>query len=419
MTVSAKHAERVWKNPNYLRFWSGVTISGIGSQITMVALPLTALVTLKADAGDLGLLTAVQYLPTLLITPVAGILADRFPRRQLNIWCDLARGLLLLVIPLTAAVHVLSFPVLLASGFVLGCLKSIGDIAHHAMLPQLVTDKQLTAGNAGISASYSVTDVTGPAIGGVLVQAVGAPFAILADSVSFLASGTLLALSRPRPDAVAPAARGRWLSLVKAGFSYLLADRRLLILAICSGVANIAIQAYMTAYVIFAVHDVGLSPGALGLVYGAGALGGLAGASLATPISRRTSPGAAMLIGMGAAAAGILTVALSVTPSGQAARITVVIIGMMAFDCGLGVYNVHAITARQTLARPELLGRVTASYRLISHGAVPLGALLGGFFAGSYGATTAIVVAGTFYLLWTLALPFTPFRSLLKPLADS
>ncbi|MFS0696654.1 MFS transporter [Streptomyces nitrosporeus] len=405
----------VFRDGAFLRFWTAVTVSGAGSHVTLLALPLTAVLALQADALELGLLTAVQMLPVLFVTPFAGVMADRFPVRLLNSACDVLQGLLLLLIPLMAWLDALSLPLLYTVGLFLGCLKCLADVAHHSMLPHIVDDERLVPGNAAINGSYSVTAVAGPGMGGAVIQVLTAPYALLVDAVSFLLSGALIASLRTRPAPPrATAALGWWRSVTE-GFGYLVRERQLLVLGLCSGVANLFIQAYSTVMVIFVVQSLSLPPTALGAVYACGALGGVGGAMGARRTGDRLSPGTAIVLGLVCAGLGIAGVGLAGLADGTPARIAVLVAGTFVYSAGAALYNVHAMSTRQRLARRDMLGRVTASYRLLSHGALPLGAFAGGLCAQHFGTGTTIACAGAGVIAWVGVLMLTPFRQLQRP----
>ncbi|MFG2428707.1 MFS transporter [Streptomyces sp. NPDC048590] len=424
MTASAPPAETsgaprrtgIFRDMNFVRFWGAVTVSGIGSQVTLLALPLTAVLTLRADAFQVGLLTTLQMLPVLFVTPFAGVMADRFPVRLLNSLCDLLRGFVLLSVPVMAWLDSLTVERLYVVALVLGCLKCLADVAHHSMLPHLVDDDRLVAGNAAVNASYSVTNVAGPGLGGALIQLLTAPFALLVDVVSFLLSGALIASLRTRPadpdqEAAGKPSEGWWRSVAE-GFRYLVADHRLLFLGLCSGAANLFIQAYATVLVIFVVQSLGLSATVLGIVYGCGALGGVAGAMVAKRVGERFAAGTAIVAGLVCTGVGIIGLTAAALVDGVLPRSAVLVLGTLVYSAGVALYNVHAMSTRQRLARRDMLGRVTASYRLLSHGALPLGSFLGGLGADRLGAGPTIALAGVGVIVWVGILMLTPFRRL-------
>ncbi|MFE5796704.1 MFS transporter [Streptomyces sp. NPDC056503] len=406
LTTSTKS---IYRHSGFLRFWSAVTISGIGGQVTLIALPLTAVLTLHASPVQLGLLAAAQTAPVIIVTPLAGVVADRFPVRLVNSLCDVARGLVLLIIPLLTVAHLISLSALYFLAVILGSLKALADVAHHSMLPHIVSKEEIVPGNAAVNTAYSVTGVAGPGLGGLLVGLFTAPYALIVDSVSFLISGGLISSLRTRPTDSKPA-RQSWWKMASEGFKYLIRERGLLALALCSGTTNLFIQAYSTVLVIYVVQSLGLLPVMLGTVYACGAVGGMVGAALARRLAQRVDPPTLMLCSLAVTGTAFTALSTAALFSSDAARIAVLIGGSFISTCSTTIYNVHAVSSRQQLARRDMLGRVTASYRLLSHGTMPLGALLGGLCASALGPGPAIALSGTAIVVWIGTLFLTPFR---------
>jgi Na+/melibiose symporter-like transporter len=403
----------VYRDGNFRRFWIAVTVSGMGSHITLLAMPLAAVLTLHASATQLGLLAAFQYVPVLFVTPFAGVMADVFPVKLTNALADLLRGVVLLAVPVLAWLDQLTIVWLYLLALLLGCLKSVADVAHHSMLPHIVADDELVAGNSAVNTSYSVTNVAGPGLGGLLIQAINATTAILLDAISFFVSAGLIGSLRMRAaDHDEAPQRPRWLVMVREGFTYLFRDRRLLSLGLLSGMTNLFLTAFTTILVFYAVTTLSLSTTVLGIVFATGAVGGVLGSNAAKRVGDRLTPPTAMLAALVVVGTGVAALALAALVTGGPARAAILIAGTLVLSAGEGVYNVHAMSTRQSLAKREMLGRVTASYRLMSHGAMPLGALLGGVFGEKIGAGPTIGVAGLVIAVGAAVLFLTPFRRL-------
>ena len=211
LTAETPGPAGLWRHPDFLRLWSGQTISQFGSQVTQLALPLTAAITLQVSALEMGVLGAVEFAPFLLFGLVAGVWVDRQPRRRTLIAADLGRALLLGLIPLAALFGVLRIELLYAVGFLTGVLTVFFDVAYQSYLPILVERSQLVEGNARLEVSRSVAQVVGPGLGGTLVQLVSAPVAIAVDALSFLASaGFLAGIGRAEPPPRRGAGPGVW-----------------------------------------------------------------------------------------------------------------------------------------------------------------------------------------------------------------
>jgi hypothetical protein len=412
--------EPVWtlvRDSRFTRFLAAITLGGLGEQISLLALPLVAILVLQASPFELGLIGALQFLPVIVVTPVAGVMVDKFAPRLMNGLADVARGFVALSVPFMWWTGVLTLSSIYVVAVLGGCLRALSDVSHHSMLPSLVERRQLVRGNTAVNTSYSVTEVGGPGLGGVLVQGLGAPLALFGDGLGFIASGTLILSIRSFGKHQDRTGSSNWLSLIVGGFKYLLGERRLLWLGICGGVSNIFMFAFTTVLALFVVTDLGLEPFVLGLVLSVGAIGGIAGAFIASGVRRSLSLASTLLTSELVAGVGITLIATARLLADDAAHIAIVSMGMIIYSAAMAVYNVHSMSTRQALAPPNQLGRVTAGYRLISHGAIPLGALLGGTAAQLWGTPTLIGAAGLAVIIWALVLRRTPFMLLNRPIS--
>ena len=378
----------LWRNRPFAAFWVAQVLSNAGTQVSELALPLTAVLLLDAGPAQMGALTALEAAPSLVLGLFLGVLVDRVRRARLMVWCNLGQGLLIGTIPLAAAFGVLTLPQMYVVTFVVGGMALAYGIAHTAYIPVLVTDRrQLTAANSSVALSDSVTAVAGPGLGGVLVQVLTAPYAVLVDAVSFLAAAVLQIAGR-RDDPVPPRGSGFRLSLGE-GWSAFVGQRGVFALTVGKGSFDFFQWAVLALYILYAVDVLGLSPAQIGLVAVLSSLGPLLAGLLATPVSRRfgttwTSVLAAVLLG------GNILIPLATGPD-------LVVIGMLSFGqflIGLGV--VYLIIVRATLLQqsvaPELLGRVGGVARLIEWGPGPFGGLFGGLLGELIGLRPALMV---------------------------
>ncbi len=194
------HLTGLWHHADFTKLWTGQTISLVGSQITFLALPLTAVLVLHATAPEMGLLTAAGALPSLFFGLLAGVWVDRRPRRPILIAADLGRGLLLGLIPLAALAGLLRIEQLYLIAFVMGTLSLFFDVAHRSFLPTLVGREQLVEGNSKLELSRSCAEIVGPGLAGGLIQLVTAPLAIALDAFSFLIFTPVPFLNEPMPS---------------------------------------------------------------------------------------------------------------------------------------------------------------------------------------------------------------------------
>lgn len=384
--------ENLWRNGDFLKLWTGETVSQIGSQITVLALPLTAIITLGATPLQLGLLTAAQFAPIFIITPFAGVWLDTHRNRPILIAANLGRAALFVLVPLLFAVHMLTMGLLYAVAFLVGLLTASFDVAYVVYLPTLVTRGRLVEANAKLEATYSLSEVAGPGLGGVLVQAVTAPFALLTNAASYLLAALSVAwIKRPEPPSRRRSRPASIWADIGQGLVFVVRHPLLSPMALQSASFNLFHQAILTLYVLYGVRNLHLSPGLLGLVLATGSLGGLTGTTVAARAART--------FGLGRTIVGsmlLASTALVLIPAAGGTRTTAIstlLAGLILYGMGLAVFNVHSLSLRAAIVPRELLGRVTASYRLISNGAIPLGGLLGGLLGALFGVRGAMVVA--------------------------
>jgi len=383
-------ARSLWRNADFLWLWAGESVSLFGSQVTELALPLTAVIVLGAGPAEMGLLGALRFLPYLLLTLPAGLLADRRRRRPILLWANVGRGLLIGLVPALALVGVLRIEQLYLIGFAVGSLTVIFDVTYWSYLPSVVDRDQLVEGNSRLMATSAIASVGGPGFGGYLVQVLTAPIALLVDAASFLLSSVSLAMigrAEPVPDRTGG---GTAAAELREGIATVAGNPVLRALAATAGSYNL-FDAWISAlFVLFAVDALGLSPGTIGLVFSAGALGALAGSLAAGPLARRIGIGPAVVWSVVLECAAMLPVAFAGGPPPLV--LGVLAIAFFANGAGVSLSSVHAITVRQTVTPDRLLGRMTASYRLIGYGGIPVGAFLGGLIGELLGVRTGILL---------------------------
>ncbi|HEY0475421.1 MAG TPA: MFS transporter [Kribbella sp.] len=378
------------RNRPFAFFWVAQLLSNAGTQVSELAIPLIAVLTLSAGPTAMGVLTALEALPSLLLVLFLGVLVDRVRRGRLLFWCNIGQGLLIATIPLAAAFDVLTLLQLYAVTFVVGGLALAYGLAHNAYVPVLVPDRrQLTAANSSIALTDSITAVAGPGLGGVLVQLLTAPIAVAVDSASFLVAAVLQALGRG-PDP-APGPRSRFRLSLREGFTVFRRQRGIFAITAGKGTCDFFHWAVLAIYILYAVRELGLSPAEIGAISVLGSLGPLLAGLITTRISRTfgttwTSIVAAVLLG------GNLLIPLAGGPH----PLVVITIGFGQFLLGLGV--VYLIIVRSTMLQrevaPELLGRVGAVIRLVEWGPGPFGGLAGGVLGSALGLRPALLLLG-------------------------
>jgi MFS family permease len=383
------------------KLWAAQSVSAFGSQITLLALPLTAIYTLHAEAWQIGLLGTAEWLPFLLFALPAGVWGDRRTRRPVLIAADLGRGMLLTAVVVAAVTAGLTFPLLLALTFAFGTCTVLFEVFYYSYVPSLVSADGLLGANSRLQASESVAQIGGPGVGGLLVQAVTAPVALLADAVSFLVSGLALAGIRTRERA--PAASGaRALSQLREGLAFSIRNRLVLTLLGTAAICNFFLQWIMVLFTLFCVRDLRLGAGMIGLILAIGAVGGLAGSAVTTPLTRRFGLGPVTLWTVAGECA-----ALMLLPAG-----TVALMVAGWFGCGFSaaISRVVSISIRQSVTPGPLLGRVNATHRFVSYGVIALGTVLGGLAGEVLGLRTALLTGAMGMVLAVVCVLVSPLR---------
>jgi MFS family permease len=410
--VSSISLSGLWRHPDFVKLWAGHTISRFGSEISQLAIPLTAALVLNASAFQMGLLGTFEFAPFLLLSLFAGVWVDRLRRKPILIVADIGRALLLGSIPLAAVLGVLRIEQLYVVGFCTGILTVLFDVADQSYLPALVSRGHLVEGNSKLEMSRSVAQIAGPGVGGALVQLVSAPIAILVDAVSFLASAVCLVTIRAREAAPVRHAHGGgsiWAEL-REGLVVVLGNPLLRSIAGCTATTNLFGNGMMAVYVLYATRELGIGPALLGIILAAGGPGALLGALLAGRMANRFGLGATII---GASLVGGLANLLVPLASGPELAIAALLL-LASFVGGISnpVYNINQVSLRQAITPDRLQGRMNASVRFIVWGTIPIGALIGGALGDAIGLRPTLALMATCSVLATLWILFSPVRRL-------
>src|SRR6266571_4222971 len=267
----------LWRHPDFVRLWAGQTISQFGTQISQLAIPLTAALVLNASPFEMGLLGAFEFAPFLLLSLFAGVWVDRTARRPVLIVADVGRALLLGSIPAAAFLGILHIEQLYVVGLLTGVLTVFFDVAYQSYLPVLVSREHLVEGNSKLEVSNSVAQIAGPGVAGALVQLITAPLAVLVDALSFIASVISLLLihaPEPAPERHAGSSSSMW-SELREGLGVVLDNPLLRSIAGCTGTSNLFGNALQALFVLYLTRDLGLPPAVIGLIYAVAGPGAL------------------------------------------------------------------------------------------------------------------------------------------------
>jgi MFS family permease len=405
-----------WRSPAYIRIWSASVISGLGSAITAIALPLLAVLTLNATPFQMGLLIASETVPILLFGLPTGVWVDRRPKRPVMIAADIGRAALLLLVPVVAWLGVLRIEQLLVIAFLVGTLSVFFEIASQSYLPVILSTEDLTEGNARLHTGWAIAEIGGPGLAGWLTQLFSAPIAILVDGVSYIASAALLVgirVSEPSPSRSLQGSQPSFRRELEEGLRVVAGNPILRATAAATGLWNLFDGARTAVMILFLTRIAGLQAGAVGVMFTLGAVGFLIGSLLPERMARRLGLGRAIRLGIVLAVPSELLVAFASGPPTVAA----VIAGTGFFLTGLTIptYDVNQFSLRQAVTPLRLQGRVSATMRTLIRGLVPIGALLGGFLAERIGLREVMIVSALGGPAAFLAIWFSPVRSLLAP----
>ena len=388
MSTGRTDADLRWRG-GFGRIWGSIAVSLMGTQVSLLALPLTALVALDAAPSQVALLAAAGTAPFLVFGLPAGAWVDRWSRRALMVTTDVLRGLLLASVPVAWALGVLTLAQLYLVAFGIGSLSVLFDVASLTVLPALVPRGQIAAANGRLEAARAVAQTSGPGLGGVLVQVLTAPLAVAVDAVSYLVSGVLLRGLPPMPAPERPAEREPLLRQVTAGLAFCLRHRYIRPLALGAAWMNLWVEAFLAILVTYAVRDLGLSAAIAGLVLAGSNVGYLLGSLLVPRLNRTWGVGRSIALG---AALQVGFVVATLARTGLPALWLTV--GLAISAAGTGIWNVDAVSLRQATTPAPMLARMNASNRFLIWGTMPLGAALGAWLADWIGlADTALIAA--------------------------
>jgi MFS family permease len=410
--------ELLRRNVSFRHFWTGQSISLLGDQITLIALPLVAVLELDAGPAEMGYLTAANLIPNLLFAVHAGAWIDRRAgRRRVMIAADLGRALLLASIPVTAWLGLLSMAQLYVVAFAVGSLTVLFWVSYNAIFAALLAREDYMTGSALLNGSRAVSFMAGTSIGGLLVQALTAPVALLADAVSFVASAVFMRASKatepdPEPGIGSGITDGlRWL----AGNPIMRAD-----LAAATTI-NLFNFMFFALFILYATSELGVSPGTLGLVLGAAAVGSIIGSLVTGRIQRRIGVGPAFALGCFVFPAPLVLVPLAGSAGSQMQVLALLFLAEFGSGMGVMILDITGGAITAALVPEGLRSRVSGAFMVVNYGVRPIGAVAGGALGSWLGLRSALWIATVGAMagvLWLLPSPIMRLRELPEAAAD-
>jgi MFS family permease len=412
----------LWRHPDFLKLWSAETVSQFGTQVSLLALPLTAVIVLDATAFEVAALGTIEFLPFILFTLPAGVWVDRLPRRPILIAGDFGRAALLASIPVAYLTDHLTLTQLYVVGFGTGICTVFFDVAYQSYLPALVARDQIIEGNSKLEISRSSAQIAGPGFAGLLVEAFTAPYAVLADAASFLGSGAFILRIHKQEEWRSTETEQQeksslWTEL-KEGLRFVLGNPNLRAQAGCTATSNFFSQFTFAIIIVFLVRTLGLSAGVIGLTISLGSVGALVAALTATRISARFGIGPTTIVSAALFGPSVLFIAFC--PAGNRA-IPVLIFAQLVIGFSVVVYNIVQVSYRQAICPPRLQGRMNSVMRFMVWGTIPLGSLAGGALGTLLGLRETMVIGaigGGLAVLWIVFSPQRHLREMPEPVED-
>ncbi|MFI1251134.1 MFS transporter [Streptomyces anulatus] len=407
-----------WRDTDFRRLWAGQTASQLGEHTTLVVLPLFAVLTLDAGAGQLGALRAVGQAPILLLSLLAGAWVDRWRARTVMVLTDAARAVALGAAAVAGLLGLLGLPALFVVAFTVGALSVLFDVAYQASLVRLVRRDQLVRGNSALEGSRSAAQIGGPALGGALVSLLSAPVAAAAGALFFAVSFvSLRRIRRPEsaPERVAPVPertehaapdRGR----IREGLRFVAGNAWLRAVSLASAAFQFSFAATMTVYLLFLPRELHLTGASVGLALAATGPGALLGSVLAARLPGRLGHGVVLV-----SAAVLGNGALLCVPALHGSS-TSTVLALLAVNFVFGTFsqlvNVTVMSVRQAVTPDGMQGRAAATITFVGMGFTPLGSLLGGLLAQEWGLRTGLLVTAAGMMLSPVLMAASPLARL-------
>ncbi|MFD8405105.1 MFS transporter [Streptomyces anulatus] len=428
----------LWRDIDFRRLWAGQTASQLGEHTTLVVLPLFAVLTLDAGAGQLGVLRAVGQAPILLLSLLAGAWVDRWRARTVMVLTDAARAVALGAAAVAGLFGLLGLPALFVVAFTVGALSVLFDVAYQASLVRMVRRDQLVRGNSALEGSRSAAQIGGPALGGALVSLLSAPVAAAAGALFFAVSFvSLRRIRRPesvpehvapvperldhvapvpeRPDHLVPVperpehaapVRGR----IREGLRFVAGNAWLRAVCLASAAFQLSFAATMTVYLLFLPRELHLTGATVGLALAATGPGALLGSVLAARLPCRLGHGVVLV-----SAAVLGNGALLCVPALHGSS-TATILALLAVNLAFGTFsqlvNVTVMSVRQAVTPDGMQGRAAATITFLGMGFTPLGSLLGGLLAREWGLRTGLLVAAAGMMMSPVLMAASPLARL-------
>ena len=395
---------RLWKHRDFVRLWGGETVEWVSDSITSLAVPTIAILIFNAGPLEMGLLSALGNVGYPVLGLFAGVMVDRWRRRPVLVWTNIVQVVALGSIPAAFFLGMLSLYQLFIVTLVMSVTIVFFNVAYTAYLPTLIAREDLVEGNSKLETSSSAAAVVGPPIAGGLIQSFGAAPSIALDALgTLLAAIAILSIKKPEPPP-SPAAKPKVWSEIKDGVRVVTETPTLRNLAASTSILNIGNSMFFAVFYLFIYDQLKMSPLVAGITLGVGGVGVVVGAVTAPKLLKSIGLGSALTAALVINGLGLLAVRASMY--GPAVAILAPI--WLIANIGIPIYNINQVSFRQILVADALQGRMNATMRTFSYGAVTLGALIGGIIGAQYGILTTMTAGGLIAILAALMIRFGP-----------
>jgi MFS family permease len=407
--------ESLWHNGDFLKFWLGESLSLLGTQVTNLALPLTAIYVFDATEMQVGVLRFLELVPYIALSLPFGVWVDRARRRRVMLGANLTRMVLIALIPVLQGLGVLSMAPLLVLACAVGIASVLFDVSWMSFVPTLVRDAgHYVEASSKMGVSSAAADTAGPGLAGLLVAAVSAPLALVADAISYLVSVvTLLMIRTPEPRPAPPAAKRHMLAELRDGLRWVFRDPILRWLAVIGFCCNFSMITIWTMFLLYGTRDLHLGSPTLGGIFATASVGGLIGAAISRKVIKRFPLGRVYLVAQSVLLLGPVLIVVAAGP--RPLMVGMFTLSFFLTYLGLGVAGVIIVSLRQTATPQSMMGRMTACFRTLLFGGGALGGLSAGALAGGLGAWNALAVAAAgsaAVVIGLLASPVSRLRAL-------
>ena len=400
----------MWRHRDFLSLWGAETISQFGTQVSLLALPLVAILVLEESAFKIAALTSVEFMPFLLFTLPAGVWVDRLRRKPILVLGNVGRAVALLSVPIVYWVGGLTIWQLYVVGFAVGTCTVFFDVAYQSYIPALVGREDVVEANSKLEISRAAANIAGPGMAGGLIALLTAPVAVLVDAVSYAISAVLLFGIRKQEEAPPRAERRSLRDELGEGLRYVFRNPYQRTMVVMTALSNFFGQVVFSILLVYAVRELDLSAATIGIALAIGNLGTLASALTAKRIGERLGVGRTILLASCLFGPGTLLIAFAP----EAYALPLIVLAMIVIGFGGILYNVTAISLIQAITPDRILGRANASRRFVVWGVVPLGGFTGGALASTIGLRETMVVGALGGLLTIVPILVSPLRSVGK-----